>query len=191
MSDSWMTETQKMYRAAGICVRCGQRDAKLTSIYCPECADKRAEYNRRWTERNGQKRRDYAHGRYEAKVSERRSAGLCISCGKRPAKAGRVRCEMCLAKDRESHKRSARKRGAITWDMRGDGLHCFTCCRPICSGQKICEDCRTKLAEASKKGLEKISALGLRKNHIWKRQDQAFYAGRDHYERKMDGGAPT
>ena len=146
-----MTETEKMYREHGICPKCGQNSARPGRLYCFDCADKRAEYNRIYYNANKERLNEYRKEWYRATYDSRKANGLCVRCGERPPKEGRVRCGRCLAKDRKDHREAARKKGSLPSFMRGDGEYCEMCCEPKCSGQKICEDCRAKLIEAQKK----------------------------------------
>lgn len=158
-----MTETEKMYREHGICIKCGHNSARPGRLYCFDCADKRADLNRIYYNENKEQIKEYKKDWYKKRAEYRRANGLCIACGKRPPDEGRVRCGRCLAKDRKTHIERSRKKGVLPSFMRGDGEYCEMCCEPKCSGQKICDDCRVKLIEAQKKRKKPDNS-----NHPWR-----------------------
>lgn len=159
-----MTETEKMYREHGICIKCGHNSARPGRFDCFDCADKKAEYAHIYykanKERLGEYRKEWSKTRYK----KRKANGLCVRCGKRPPDEGKVSCRSCLAKDRKDHREAAWKKGSLPSFMRGDGEYCEMCCEPKCSGQKICEDCRAKLIEAQKRRKKPDNS-----NHPWRR----------------------
>ena len=159
-----MTETEKMYREHGICIKCGHNSARPKRLYCFDCADKRAEYNRIYYIENMEQIKEYKKEQYRTKYEYRKANGLCIACGKRPPDEGKVRCRHCLAKNRKSQIERSRRTGVLPSFMRGDGEYCEICCKPKCSGQKICDDCRAKLIEAQKKRKKPDNS-----NHPWRR----------------------
>ena len=84
------------YKAAGICVKCGQNWSEPGHVACANCARKEAARQRR-ADPDGAKRRERNRRLRDA----RRAAGLCVQCG-RPAEAGRARCARCLSRGAQS-----------------------------------------------------------------------------------------
>lgn len=77
---------------------------------------------------------------------------ICVSCAKRPAMKGNQKCKLCAAKHNRNRRQKKHELGlCIPHDMRGDGLHCARCCRPVCNGEKICPDCMDKLREQAQR----------------------------------------
>lgn len=98
-----MTEEQRAYhheayfwyRAHGICYSCHHEDAVIAGL-CGKCyylTNERAHAYR-------QKNREVLNAKGNEYRAKKRAAGLCVSCGMRPAEPGRKYCEKCLAKDR-------------------------------------------------------------------------------------------
>lgn len=159
-----MNETEKMYREHGICIKCGHNSARPGRLYCFDCADKAAEYNRAYYNDNKEQIKEYKKEYYRTNREYRKANGLCIACGKRPPDEGRVRCGRCLARDRQTHIRQSREKGRIPSFMRGDGTYCEMCCKPKCSGQKLCRECYNKVVEAQRSRRKPDNS-----NHPWRR----------------------
>ena len=113
------------YKAHGICPCCQKRKARPGRVTCAECGGKNAAAARRsyakltpeeqeaykarmrechrawWAKQPEERRRKY----YEQSKTcgrrlkeERKAAGLCVYCGKAPARPERLACEACAAK---------------------------------------------------------------------------------------------
>ena len=96
--------------------------------------------------------------RYRRRTAERRAAGLCPGCGKRPPAPNRSRCEPCAAKrrpaDRARHRRRAAARIAA-------GL-CPKCGkRPPAPGRSLCAPCNEKTNRASRARDARLRAAGV------------------------------
>lgn len=79
-------QRQESRRSMELCILCG-KPARDEGVLCVDCA-------RRNTEN--------AAVRY----AELRRKGLCVTCGKNPARPGRIRCEACAEKQREMNRKN-------------------------------------------------------------------------------------
>lgn len=74
-------------------------------------------------------------GRYSREMYEYcKLNGICVTCKKKPASPGRVRCEECIKRDRECHKRKRESCKAS-----GICIHCMK--RQVSPGRTECEEC--------------------------------------------------
>lgn len=119
----------------------------------------------RTTDEQREQMRDRGRARYQ----ERKAAGLCVRCGKRPPEAGKVRCWSCLENDARSHRGHGR-----TPRILFDGIErCMTCGKSeLQPGKKICPECyekscRTLVTERAARG----------KNLIWDRLNGLIFSG--------------
>lgn len=93
----------------GRCARCGGTRDRQDRKTCAACRD--ASY------RNNQKN-----------YSERKKAGVCIACGIRSAKLGRVQCEECSAWNEQRRQYRANWRSKLRADvLKGYGGRCVCC----------------------------------------------------------------
>lgn len=144
-----------------VCTKCGQENAKQNHTLCWRCLANANDYSRIYYFSHGkrsdeQRQRDKeCQKRY---VEERFEKGLCFKCGKYPSINGSKysMCVQCNAKNAAKKRERMRKKGALPWILRGDGLYCFHCCKPVCKGKKLCRECYEKMCEnlraASEKG---------------------------------------
>nr|DAY63012.1 MAG TPA: zinc-ribbon family protein [Caudoviricetes sp.] len=93
------------------------------------------------SEERKQAERKKACERTKKKYAERKAAGKCVYCGKKPAASGKVACVMCAKKDAKRHTEKNRKMGILPKYMFGDGYHCVTCGKDIDNGKKQCDKC--------------------------------------------------
>ena len=97
-----MNSHKKLYiarKAAGLCVRCGERSPLSGRIDCEQCA------------------RDPESWRQIR--AKRKTQGTCMSCGQRPPEPGKVRCTSCAQNQRTRHQ--------IMYDRRKDADLCIKC----------------------------------------------------------------
>lgn len=152
-----MEETKEITRYQwlkmhGICVACGQKDAFLGYVRCPECIEKSETASRRcWAD--DEKRILYnKHGAERKKElrSKRKQKGLCPQCGKPTKNEAYILCARCRAK-----KNAARR----AKNGRGPGEHfrermeagvCMYCGGEIVPGYKLCKDCLEKRRNINK-----------------------------------------
>ena len=77
----------------GICAACAQTWAEPGHVYCKACAQKKAKCMDACREQHTQRKREVR--------AYRKGHGLCVDCGK-PAIPGKIRCERCEARRRDS-----------------------------------------------------------------------------------------
>ena len=96
--------------------------------------------------------------RYHRRTAERRAAGLCLKCGKRPPAPHRSQCEPCIEKRRSAdlarHHRQTAERAA-----RGLCPRCGK--QPPAPGRSMCEACNEKRNRASRARDARLRAAGI------------------------------
>lgn len=170
-------ERYEFYKAHGICVICGQETAKKTSAKCGKCTATSADYARikyhsmAEEERKEKLKKDVQ--RIKLTREQRKAAGLCTTCGKRPPKEGRLQCETCSARYKRYNEKSRRKRGVLPKDMVFNGSRCCRCMRevPLVSGKKMCPECYKKAC----KGMEKARECRTEENGFERMQNGFYY----------------
>lgn len=134
-------QLREWYESHNVCVNCGQRDAEPNKKMCFECSEKNAEKCR---QRYYQNRENEIKGATERKRllrQQRNEKGLCTECGKRPQYHGTKMCWSCRNKHQKQDKSRSEKQGRIPQELRGNGVFCYHCCKPLCNGQKLCDEC--------------------------------------------------
>lgn len=147
-------ELHDWYVQHGICPRCGRENAAPNRKHCFNCLEKSAErslerYHSMASEQKQlhlKKICERQHKQYE----ERKAAGKCVQCGKKPALQGRVRCTECLLMHRRKDEEYRRKNGAIPQTLLGDGYHCSTCGAATIKNKKLCDRCYKNAVRATK-----------------------------------------
>ena len=97
------TERTKYLISVHRCIRCAKQDAYtlIGKQRCYECTEKDKERAKRNNQLHKEEHRQYAKERY----AWLKSKGLCVICGKKKAKEGRVMCPRCLARNSANTKR--------------------------------------------------------------------------------------
>ena len=85
------------YRDHGICPDCRKAYAEGGKVLCRKCAKHRLAV-RYHNDPGGEKHKQYSRERRERLKAE----GICIDCGRAPARDGGVRCVTCNKKRNES-----------------------------------------------------------------------------------------
>lgn len=127
---------REWYKAHGICVRCGQRDAFPGRFQCAECLEYTTLYNIKC--RSLEKERSY-YPRKKEKRDARIADGLCPFCGK-PAVKGQL-CLECYVKHQRRHEKEKQQR-ALRGDPRRERIKkglCWFCDAPALEGKKVCQ----------------------------------------------------
>lgn len=161
-----MPNDYSWYKSIGICPVCKKKRAARNHVMCLECISDRAEISRKqrekWTpeRRKAESRRAVENKR---KRRERRKAdGLCVECGKRPPKEGRIRCGICLHKHAEHMKRLYRSKERKPRELFYDHNKCWICCDEALPGKRVC-------AEHMKMCVDNLSkAHHDNTKHIWR-----------------------
>ena len=161
------TERYYWLKSHGICVQCGCENAEKGILKCWRCRANAHDWNvAKRKPQSVEKRAEYA-AFYRERYERRAEAGICTQCGIREAKPHK-KCKVCRAKERQRyHKRNQKTQEHLPWDMRGNGLYCFRCCKPICSGQKVCEKCREDMAASADYARQFVD----RYNHPFRKMD--------------------
>lgn len=100
---SYWKERAVYWKSRNRCKNCGKQDAYTLAgrSYCYACNEHHNDYKRinkdKWIET--EKKRSKT--RYERLKQE----GICVSCGKRPAKPNHIRCLRCSIKHSNSEKK--------------------------------------------------------------------------------------
>ena len=139
-------------RDEALCIRCGKTQAAAGRASCETCLEKRRADDRARYAAAGAGGKLYGGADVEAsrmsgrartrrRKKERREAGLCIRCGKRPPAEGDITCAPC--RDR----RQNRERQQYA-ERRAAGL-CTRCGTPVHDGLSRCAPCAI-VEEASK-----------------------------------------
>ena len=96
--------------------------------------------------------------RYHRRVAERKAAGLCLKCGKRPPAPHRTQCEPCAEKRRPADRDRFHRRTAARVDQ---GL-CPKCGKqPPAPDHQFCEPCGEKTNRASRARDARLRAAGM------------------------------
>lgn len=96
----------------GVCTHCGKRMAAKDHKLCLSCLDMhKIIYERRKAKKQlwHQTHQEEINERHKKQYYERRSKGLCVTCGKK-AIEGMARCERCRLKANSSNGRRYRGR---------------------------------------------------------------------------------
>ena len=145
-------EDYYFYKSRGICVNCHNDNAMHGAVRCPECADKLSKFDsRRYAEikNNGydEYRRSMSKKNNERRA-ERRKAGICWMCGKRPVQNGYMKCIDCHTKIRK--KKDYRYNNDIPRNERPDYGLCYICGSPKMEKHNTCEKHYKILADCFK-----------------------------------------
>lgn len=153
------------------CVHCGKTDAFTLNgrIRCAECTEKHQK-NSREKYYNGGKEKDSK--RHKELYEERKSKHICVQCGKYLSNNYKyILCEICRAKKRKSNEKSRRKKGVLPSDMRGNGVYCYICCKPVETlGKKLCNSCYEKVIKNLEKAQEHMP-----KENYFRKNIRAFW----------------
>lgn len=108
-------ELRDWYAKHGICVACGQADAAPHRKLCWECLyksnERKCKYRANMTEEQKQSERKKDAERIKKRYAERKAAGKCVRCGKKPAEPGKVMCTMCRKKTQKGKWKRIEKMG--------------------------------------------------------------------------------
>lgn len=157
----------------GYCTSCGREQAEPGRGVCLVCKMKIRE-QRKARRRKRKAENPEAEKQRLAKKSEkereqrlvRAAQGLCTTCGKRPAEAGKKRCAVCGAKGRTANKKWYDEHHP----PKAPGA-CRRCNLPALPGKMHCEACYKKLVEQAKRATEASKRSGKTKeriNTLWK-----------------------
>src|SRR5581483_12335489 len=153
-------------KSEGLCVSCGGKPA-ISETRCDGCLERMVEARLRYrqSEKGREKKREAQRRLYY----KRKSEGLCVSCGGKPA-ISETRCDGCLERMvearlryRQSEKGREKKREAqrrLYYKRKSEGL-CVSCGGKPAISETRCDGCLERMVEArlryrqSEKGREK------------------------------------
>ena len=152
-------ETRAFFHGLERCTCCGAKDAFTLNgrWLCAECAEKYADYNRAYYERNA----DGIAKRRKALRSYRRENHLCTTCGKALAAAYPYStCEVCRAANNRKRSRLRSEKGVIPRSQWRELGLCMRCGAPRMQGWlawehkeiELCEKCYSESVEGLAKG---------------------------------------
>lgn len=131
-----------------VCVNCGQQTALPGRTLCWDCTDKVAKrgYKKRQRQKSDKVHQEKVK-EYRKKIyHERKNAGVCTACGKRPPRPGRTRCSRCADKDNSRYKPVfPPKSERVSYGV------CSNCGNPVEPGYKMCLKCLTAIREGIKR----------------------------------------
>lgn len=136
---TWTKAKRAWAAENGMCTKCFHEPAEKGYRTCWRCRANGRSYNVYKPRTDEEKARDAAY--YKQRRGKRIAEGVCVRCGKRQAKEDIQSCGICQAKYNRLRRESAHKAGVLPQHMRGDGLYCFRCCKPVCNGEKLCAEC--------------------------------------------------
>lgn len=145
---AWLYKARK---EAGICVRCGKAKAVPGHVLCWQCKVYMQDKNirRTLTETEEQRKERLAKSAECCRNRHERlkAAGLCVTCGKRPAEPGRIRCEACQkranAKARERRIQRGEYKGYAELGL------CRICGKQVVDGYSYCPEHLKKAQESA------------------------------------------
>ncbi len=153
-------ERRDWYKSHGICPYCMKERLFGDEGRCPECRAKIAEGQSKWrknrTDSEMAEYRAKGNAQKRKKENERKAEGMCTRCGKRRAKQGYVKCDICLGKFREYSKRHydakryIKNGGILRKEYVENGL-CYICGQPLDRDGGACVRCTERIRENLKK----------------------------------------
>lgn len=148
-------EEYHFYRQRGFCTYCHHKPAAIGYATCPECHEKISEKRRQWQAENKEALTAYKMERYYRQKAE----GVCIRCGHRPARNGRVLCANCAGIE------NARDREQRRLEQPGYGI-CYRkgCGKPVKPGYKSCQEHWAENSERARRNVQTAIARGTFKN---------------------------
>lgn len=161
---AYRAEEYKWLKSHHVCTQCRRERAAPRRNMCLVCLHDMAENKRQYRKNNREKVAEASRKCKKRLYDERKSAGVCVSCGKRPQKDGRVRCGLCLSRQRRNAETMRRKRGQWAHDMLLDPGVCYNCKGAALPNMKLCGECREK----SIVNLKKATAAIQWDKHPWR-----------------------
>ena len=181
-----MDDLYAYYKSHGICVTCGQEDAKPGHARCWRClANLNENSNRLYHEMPDDKKAALlAERRRKAAIqrAERKANGQCTNCGRKLEDTRYTHCPKCRASAKRSAEKKRRKDGAMSTGLRGDGLWCAICLKQVeTPGNKLCNRCYQNNLENIQKAHEANSTA----NHPWRKATDLYFERRKRAENEL------
>lgn len=144
----------------GICHECKKAKQFPGRKYCPACLERIAARNAAtYYSEKGAEYRETRNARNKERYRERKENGICVKCGKKPAKYGLYCYECSIKVKREQAKKNERRRQDNSpfalRDWKKEHRVCYWCGNPIELGNmtSYCDACRQKLSKQAAKNL--------------------------------------
>lgn len=134
------------YVEHGICPRCKKQKALPNRRYCGDCLHKLSEEQIQRYHRMTENNLRQINKRLRIRYQERKSKGICVTCGKKRAITSEVRCLECKEKARKLNEDYRRRKGAVPRISYGDGFHCVICGAEV-ENKNLCDKCRSTIYE--------------------------------------------
>ena len=149
----YQRETRELRRLIGICPTCGKEKLFGDEKQCITCRQKAHESRTPLTDEQKEKYKKRFNEQQKGLREERKAAGICTRCGKRAVAPGRKKCEVCLEKDAELHRRKSK---VNIIEYRRENNLCFFCGEPVDRKEvRSCKKCSQKFSEKRRKRDEK------------------------------------
>lgn len=161
-------EWKKRQKAAHVCLRCGEKDARTLDgmNYCLPCSRHIAAVVKKSYDS------EHKNALRNARRESWRAEGLCSRCGGKKEEPDKAMCIDCRVKTRMDHRRQRIKQGIVP---RGTGGMCCRCNRvPAIEGKKLCQSCYDKqvviarnmtIVREERRRNEKANATGSDRGH--------------------------
>ena len=162
----YRTELSRWRKDNHICINCGNKSAEDGYTMCLQCRIDRREVNKRYpdTDETKQKKRE----RNAEQYAQRKNEGECTRCGRKlPENYDKTLCPYC----RNRRNRRERERSHITGrkmpvELRGNGLYCAICLKPVeQQRKKLCDRCYKSCCEKAEKMRARVP-----KNNLFAKQ---------------------
>lgn len=157
-------ETREFDIKHHLCTTCHKEYAYGNGHTCLLCRAKSSERSQklRSSMTNEQrKKRSQENIIYKRKIAnKRKEKGLCTECGIRKAELNKVRCGICLEKDRERHRLKKALNNSVdetkNRQYRLENHLCYNCGVSLDKNNKntVCDKCSKIFSDAGKKGKE-------------------------------------
>lgn len=158
-----------LYKSLGICPQCRRNKSAPKHVLCLECLSDISErnYQRRskLTDEQHQAESQRATENKRKRRERRKASGLCVECGRRPPKDGRLRCGVCLYKNRERMKRYNIAKGRNPQELLLAHDVCWICGGEPLPGKRLC----TVHYDIAMANLRKANQNRDNTNHIWRK----------------------
>lgn len=173
----WSKDSRKFAIEHHLCTCCFKERTYGNERMCLLCKAKAYEYRQKRKESMSEeeykdfklKYRDKDLEQKKKVKLERKEKGLCVDCGKRKAMNNRVRCGICLAKDRERHnlKNAELKDPTKNRQYRLENHLCYTCGTSLDKDSKstVCDKCHKIFSDGAKKTNDVIKIKYSNMNH--------------------------
>lgn len=157
------------YKEHGLCPHCANERVAKGKAACLNCLSINAETAQKrrdsFTPEQKQRADKLSKDSHKKLYDERKAAGICVKCGKRKARQGRVRCAICLNRENIAAEKHRRKIGRKPHFMLTEHDVCYICGGKPLPGKRLC----AVHYEIAMKNLEKANANMDNSNHIWRK----------------------